>query len=63
MLTLERVYGVITYYLAHRDEIDAYLRQADAEFDALRRTTHAADPAFSEKLARARRHRIYTLPL
>ena len=55
VLTLEQVYGAITYYLAHRDEIDAYLRQADAEFDALRQATHTADPAFAEKLARARR--------
>ena len=55
VLTLEQVYGVITYYLAHRDEIDGYLRQADAEFDALRQTTHAADPGFAEKLTRARR--------
>lgn len=33
-LTLEQVYGAITYYLAHRSEIDAYLQQADAEFEA-----------------------------
>lgn len=54
-LTLEQVYGAITYYLAHRVEIDGYLKEADAEFDALRQATHTADPAFSEKLARARR--------
>ena len=35
-LTLEQVYGAITYYLAHRPEIDAYLQQAEAEFEALR---------------------------
>lgn len=55
VLTLEQVYGAITYYLAHRTEIDAYLQQADAEFEALRQRTHAADPGFSRKLARARR--------
>ena len=54
-LTLEQVYGAITYYLAHRAEIDSYLQQADAEFEALRLRTHGADPAFSKKLARARR--------
>jgi uncharacterized protein (DUF433 family) len=54
-LTLEQVYGAITYYLAHRTEIDAYLQQADAEFEALRHRTHGADPGFSRKLARARR--------
>ncbi len=54
-LTLEQVYGVITYYLAHRDEVDAYLQQADHAFETLRQTTHQADPAFTAKLAQARR--------
>src|SRR5262245_60663485 len=54
-LTLEQVYGAITYYLAHRAEIDAYLKQADAQFEALRQATHKADPKFDEKLAEARR--------
>ncbi len=54
-LTLEQVYGAIAYYLAHRSDIDAYLRQGDVEFEALRQTTHRADPVFAEKLAAARR--------
>jgi uncharacterized protein (DUF433 family) len=29
-LTLEEVYGSIAYYLGHRAEIDAYLRQQEA---------------------------------
>jgi uncharacterized protein (DUF433 family) len=53
VLTLEQVYGAITYYLSHRDEIDAYLRQADAEFKSFQQTT--TDPIFSRKLAKARR--------
>lgn len=28
-LSLEEVYGAITYYLSHRDEVDAYLRRQD----------------------------------
>jgi uncharacterized protein (DUF433 family) len=36
LLTLEQVYGAITYYLAQAQEIDAYLRQGEVEFDALR---------------------------
>jgi uncharacterized protein (DUF433 family) len=35
VLTLEQVYGAITYYLAHQPEVDAYLRQGEAEFAAL----------------------------
>ena len=53
-LTLAQVYGGIAYYLAHRAEIDTYLRQADAEFEALRQTTRAADPSFSARLAQLR---------
>ena len=55
VLTLEQVYGTITYYLAHRADIDRYLQQADAEFDALRHATRTADPHFHAKLIQARR--------
>ena len=53
VLELEQVYGAIAYYLSRRDEIDAYLKRADAEFEALRRVTN--EPQFSHKLAEARR--------
>ena len=72
-LTLEQAYGAIAYYLAHRTEIDSYLKQADAEFESLRQTTRSTAPAFSQKLAEARRqtqmaspwwtNRIWVLPL
>ena len=55
-LTLEQTYGAIAYYLAHRAEIDAYLKQADAEFAALWQATHSASPEFSKQLTEARRH-------
>ena len=51
-LTLEQVYGAITYYLSHRAELDDYLKRADAEFDALRRRLREADPQFHAKLLR-----------
>lgn len=54
-LTLEQVYGAIAYYLAYRPEIDAYLKQADAEFEALRQTMRSDAPDFARKLAEARR--------
>ena len=54
-LTLEQVYGTIVYYLAHRPEIDAYLKQADAECEALRQALHSDAPDFSHKLAAAQR--------
>jgi uncharacterized protein (DUF433 family) len=52
VLTLEQVYGAITYYLSHRQEIDLYLQQVDAEFKAFHQAT--SDPAFSRKMAKAR---------
>ena len=55
VLTLEQVYGAITYYLAHRVEIDHYLQQGDAEFNALRHATRSADPQFHAKFVQARR--------
>ncbi|MFZ5829880.1 MAG: DUF433 domain-containing protein [Planctomycetota bacterium] len=54
-LTLEQVYGAITYYLAHRSEIDSYLKEADEEFGALRQAVRAAAPEFTQKLIEARR--------
>lgn len=54
VLTLEQVYGAITYYLAHRAEVDLYLQQIDAEFNALRHATRSADPQFYAKLVQAR---------
>jgi uncharacterized protein (DUF433 family) len=53
VLSLEQVYGAITYYLSHRQEIDAYLRQVNAEFEAFQQANH--DPEFSQKMAQARR--------
>jgi uncharacterized protein (DUF433 family) len=57
VLTLEQVYGAITFYLARRAEIDAYLEQSRAEFATLRRAAREADPMFYQKLADARRQR------
>jgi uncharacterized protein (DUF433 family) len=57
LLTLEQVYGAITFYLAHRAEIDAYLEQGEAEFAALRQAAREADPLFYQKLADARHQR------
>lgn len=54
-LSLEQVYGALTFYLANRDEIDDYLRQGREDFEALRQATRASDPQFYKKLEEARR--------
>ena len=33
-LTLEQVYGAIAFYLANRDQIDAYLRAGEQDFES-----------------------------
>jgi uncharacterized protein (DUF433 family) len=54
-LKLEEVYGALTFYLANKSEIDAYLKAADAEFQKLRDDSREQDPMFYKKLADARR--------
>ena len=55
MLTLEQVYGALTFYLANQSEIDVYLKEAEAEFEAMRQAARKQDPMFYQKLADARR--------
>lgn len=55
VLTLEQVYGALTFYLANKSEIDTYLKAAEAEFEAMRQAAREQDPMFYQKLADARR--------
>lgn len=55
VLTLEQVYGALTFYLSNKAQIDAYLREAESEFESLRQAAHEADPMLYQKLADARR--------
>ncbi|MGI9305088.1 MAG: DUF433 domain-containing protein [Gammaproteobacteria bacterium] len=55
VLTLEQVYGALTFYLANKPEIDAYLEKADEEFGRLRQEARDKDPMFYKKLADLRR--------
>jgi uncharacterized protein (DUF433 family) len=43
-LSLEEVYGAITYYLAHTDEVHAYLKRQDELWEA-RRAKSAGRPS------------------
>ena len=53
-LTLEEVYGAIAFYLGHRDVIDAYLKQSEAQFDEICRRAREANPLLYRKLDEAR---------
>ena len=55
VLTLEQVYGALTFYLANKSDLDAYLEKADEEFERLRRDARNKDPMFYKKLADLRR--------
>jgi uncharacterized protein (DUF433 family) len=50
LLTLEEIYGAITFYLAHEQEIDTYLDQAEAEFAAQARAWNAKARATNAEL-------------
>lgn len=54
VLRLEQVYGAITHYLAHRQEIDAHLQRARADYETFRQASRDADPMFYQKFAGAR---------
>ncbi len=56
ILNLEQVYGAITHYLAHRDDVDRYLANRRQDFDAARQAARDADPMFYQKLTGAKKH-------
>lgn len=54
-VSLTDIYAVVAYYLAHRDEVDAYLKQREDEAQRIRREWEAEYPpriTRSELLAR-----------
>jgi len=57
-LRLEQVYGAITFYLAHRPEIDTYLEQGSAEFKKLRDEARKNHPLLHAKLEAAKQRSL-----
>jgi len=53
-ITLEEVYGAIAYYLGHREEVDAHLRQVDEQFPGLKQRVRETYPLLNQKLDEAR---------
>lgn len=54
-LELADVYAVMAYYLRHRDDVRAYLKQRHVEAEALRATIEAERPRFAREELLARR--------
>ena len=63
-LTLEQVYGAITYYLSKQAEIDEDLRQSEEAYEATRQANHdqlrREKPELYERLMRAKDERRTT---
>jgi len=55
VLTLEEVFGALAFYLAHREEVDAYLKETDAQFESLQHRVRAEYPRLSKKLEELQR--------
>ena len=49
-LSLEEVYGAITYYLAHTDEVHAYLKRQDELWEAWRAKSASQSSPVVERL-------------
>jgi uncharacterized protein (DUF433 family) len=54
LLNLEQVYGAITFYLANRSDIDAYLISEEQAFDAMPQPLQTDAPDLHQKLVAAR---------
>ena len=54
-LTLEQVYGAITFYLANQDAIDQHLQQGREDLEALREEARRGNPLLHAKLNAAKR--------
>lgn len=54
-LSAERVYGAIAFYLHHRQEVDEFLVQLDAEFEKLRQANQAELVPLLDRIRASRR--------
>lgn len=53
LLSLEQVYGAITFYLSNREMIDLYLKVGEANFQELQQACREKSPLLYEKLKTA----------
>ncbi len=49
-LTLDQVYGAISYYLTNRTEIDRYLQESDEDYEAFRQHNRGEFPEAHRRL-------------
>ena len=67
VLTLEEVYGAITFYLANQTMIDAYLSEGEAKFEAARQQSNEQlrqqKPQLYARLMAAKRQKATATPV
>jgi Protein of unknown function (DUF433) len=57
LLSLEQVYGAISFYLANRELVNAYLEEGEAEFQQLQQSCQEKNPLLYQKLKAAQAQR------
>ena len=57
-LTLEQIYGGITFYLANQEQMDAYLTEGESEFENLRAVSRGTHAEWYERMERARQEML-----
>jgi uncharacterized protein (DUF433 family) len=55
-LSLEQIHGALAFYLAHKAEVDANIREGEAELDRLVSPLEQVNPDLYARLQRARQH-------
>jgi uncharacterized protein (DUF433 family) len=57
-LSLQQVYGAITFYLGHRSETAAYLAEQEAMWEERERTVKPTSPDLQRRLEEARKRTL-----
>ncbi|MEC4811858.1 MAG: DUF433 domain-containing protein [Scytonema sp. PMC 1069.18] len=53
LISLEQVYGAVTFYLANQELIDAYLKEGEQEFEKLQQSFREKNSLLYQKLKTA----------
>ena len=57
-LSLEQVYGAITFYLGHVNEVNDYLRELEQTWEKIEAQAKPADPELHRRIQEARRRQL-----
>jgi uncharacterized protein (DUF433 family) len=60
VLSLEQVYGAITFYLANRSTVDSYLQQRRVSYEEKWKAARRNDPDFYERLGKLKASHVVT---